>query len=91
MKKTLLILFMISMISCNQNGEKVIVCTGKYSKRYHSSVLCKGIKNCKGSIKMITLNKAIESGKTACGYCYRQINSNDDFFDVDPDYPNYGD
>jgi hypothetical protein len=48
----------------------VIICTGKYSKRYHNKI-CKGLKNCKGDTKKIYLSEAKKRGLTACGYCYK--------------------
>lgn len=46
----------------------VLICTGKYSKRYHNS-MCKGMKACKGERKRVSLSDAKKMGLTACGYC----------------------
>lgn len=48
----------------------VLICTGKYSKRYHNS-MCKGMKACKGERKRVSLSEAKKMGLTACGYCYK--------------------
>lgn len=48
----------------------VLICTGKYSKRYHNS-MCKGMKACKGERKRVSLSDAKKMGLTACGYCYK--------------------
>lgn len=46
----------------------VLICTGKFSKRYHNS-MCKGMKTCKGERKRVSLSDAKKMGLTACGYC----------------------
>lgn len=48
----------------------VIICTGKYSKRYHA-YMCKGMKACKGDVKKVKLSEARKKGLTPCGYCYK--------------------
>lgn len=48
----------------------VLICTGKYSKRYHNS-MCKGMKACKGERKRVSLSDAKKMGLTACGYCFK--------------------
>lgn len=52
-----------------QQEKTVIICTGKYSKRYHSKI-CKGMRNCKGDTKKVSLSEAKAAGLTPCGYCY---------------------
>lgn len=47
----------------------VYVCTGNYSKRYHSSPNCKGLHNCKGDIVKMTLDEATKEGRTPCHIC----------------------
>jgi len=53
-----------------QKEETVIICTGKYAKRYHNHI-CKGMKNCKGETKKVKLSEAKAMGLTPCGYCYK--------------------
>ncbi|GHT25231.1 hypothetical protein AGMMS4957_19690 [Bacteroidia bacterium] len=48
----------------------VLICTGKYAKKYHKSQ-CKGLDNCKGKVIKVTLSEAKKQGKTECGYCYK--------------------
>ncbi|MDR3059515.1 MAG: hypothetical protein LBU84_15440 [Prevotella sp.] len=48
----------------------VLICTGKYSKRYHNSQ-CRGMKSCRGDKKKVSLSEAKKMGLTACGYCYK--------------------
>lgn len=40
--------------------DSVYICTGKYSKAYHSTYHCKGLRNCKG-----------ERSKDITGRCYK--------------------
>jgi hypothetical protein len=60
-----------SNLSEKENAEAtVIICTGKYSKRYHNS-MCKGMKACKGERKKVSLEEAKRMGLTPCRYCYK--------------------
>lgn len=50
----------------------VYVCTGGSSKRYHKSERCKGLDNCKATIKKVTLSYAEDTMKrTPCKICYK--------------------
>lgn len=40
-----------------------------HSKGYNKN--CRGLGNCKGEIKQISLEEAKKKGRTPCGYCYR--------------------
>lgn len=51
-------------------GETVYICTGGYSKRYHSTRSCKGLRNCGGTIKAISIEEAERMGRTPCQICY---------------------
>jgi uncharacterized protein YceK len=51
-------------------GETVYICTGGYSKRYHATRSCKGLRNCGGTIKAISIEDAEEMGRTPCRICY---------------------
>ena len=53
-----------------QQETTVIICTGKYSKRYHNHI-CRGMKACKGEVKKVKLSEAKKMGLTPCGYCYK--------------------
>ncbi len=48
----------------------VYICTGGYSKRYHSTPDCGGLNNCKGDIKAISLSSAQKKGRTPCKICF---------------------
>ncbi len=49
----------------------VYICTGPKSERYHSTKDCRGLRNCSASIEKVTLTKAKELGRDACGICYK--------------------
>ncbi|MDO9152951.1 MAG: hypothetical protein Q7U47_04460 [Paludibacter sp.] len=72
MKKLLLILFIIPLLS-NENI-KVYVCTSIASKRYHKSTECEGMQACKAIMRIVTLDDAKRFGKTPCGFCYPSNN-----------------
>jgi len=50
----------------------VVICNGKTAYAYHKDSKCKGLKNCKGGTKTVTLEKAKEMGRKPCGYCYKK-------------------
>ena len=50
----------------------VYICTGKSSKRYHKTDRCKGLDNCKGTVKKVTLSQAEDKGRTPCKICYKK-------------------
>lgn len=78
MKKILLILaFMVGAIPTSYSDtliveaseQTVYICTGGYSKRYHATRSCKGLRNCGGTIKAISIEEAEEMGRTPCQIC----------------------
>jgi uncharacterized protein YceK len=81
MKKVLLLLASVALLTgCGSavvqsndkeaKGEIVYICTGGYSKRYHATRSCKGLRNCGGTIKAISIEDAEEMGRTPCRICY---------------------
>ena len=46
----------------------VYICTGKYATKYHFSAKCRGLNNCKGDIKRISLSDARTMKRTKCGW-----------------------
>lgn len=50
--------------------DEVYVCTGKYSKRFHSDEDCRGLQSCRGEIITMSIEEAEDYGLTPCGYCY---------------------
>lgn len=50
--------------------ETVYICTGGYSKKYHSSPDCRGLDNCKGQIIEVSLYDAVNKYyRTPCKVC----------------------
>lgn len=81
MKKLLLLLTSAALLTgCSSavaqhndkeaKGEIVYICTGGSSKRYHATRSCKGLRNCGGTIKAISIEEAEEMGRTPCRICY---------------------
>jgi hypothetical protein len=50
----------------------VYICTGQYAKAYHKSRNCRGLGNCRGDIKQVSIEEAKRMGRTPCGYCYKR-------------------
>lgn len=48
----------------------VYVCTGKYAKRYHRYVECRGLQKCQSNIVKMTQSDAEKQGRTPCALCY---------------------
>jgi hypothetical protein len=70
------LLFIFSFITIASYSQTVVVCNGKYSKRYHSSADCNGLHNCKGGISNVSLSVAQNQGKTPCHICESIANPN---------------
>lgn len=62
----IIILFLVDSLKAT---ECVVVCMGGYSYRYHSSEFCRGLNNCRGGLKTITLKEARNMGRTPCRVC----------------------
>lgn len=52
-------------------GNKVYICTGPASKRYHKNSNCRGLDNCSSSIKHVSIEYAYKIGRTPCKWCYK--------------------
>jgi len=65
-------------IFINTAAQTVVICEGKYSKKYHSSENCRGLNNCKGGLSNISLSNAQQIGRSACSICNppTQVQSN---------------
>jgi hypothetical protein len=61
----------VSGVAVTQQETKVIICTGEYSKVYHKTGRCKGLKNCKAEIKTVTLEQAQKLNRRPCKMCYK--------------------
>lgn len=65
-----------SFVSCGKDSNEqsstqfVYICTGGSATKYHSYKSCKGLGNCKGEIKAVSISAATSQGRTACGICY---------------------
>ena len=55
---------------CVDESTTVVVCMGGSSKRYHKTEYCRGLNNCQGGLKRVTLEEAKRAGRTACRICY---------------------
>ncbi len=62
-----------SSYALDEAQSTVLICTGKYSKRYHKveNPECRGLKSCTGELKKVPVMDAKKKGLTACGFCYR--------------------
>jgi hypothetical protein len=79
MKNPLFLTIALSLlVSCGHSRKEppanddasVMVCTGRYSERYHDHK-CRGLKSCKGEVITLTFAEAEKDGYTACGYYYK--------------------
>jgi len=70
------LLFIFSFITIATYSQTVVVCNGKYSKRYHASADCNGLHNCKGGISSVSLSVAQNQGRTPCHICESGGNQN---------------
>ena len=53
------------------DSDTVYICTGKASKRFHSSDTCEGIMQCTKEITPVTRADAESRHRTFCHKCYR--------------------
>jgi hypothetical protein len=61
---------LLSTISLPLSVEKVVICGGAYSKKYHKNSTCNGLTNCKGGLYEVSKSEALNKGRTACSICY---------------------
>lgn len=67
MKLILLLLISILLASCSDG---VYICTGSYSRRYHKTESCEGLRRCGGKIEKVSKEKADSMFRTPCHICY---------------------
>lgn len=48
--------------------KSVYICNGPKSTKYHLKKECTGLRNCSTEIEEISESKAIDKGRTLCGY-----------------------
>ena len=59
------------LIDITSDSDTVYICTGKASKRFHSSDSCEGIMQCTKKIMAMTRADAEKRHRTFCHKCYR--------------------
>jgi len=73
--KNLILSFLIAISSIasakpHTKPDSVYICTGRYSKVYHSSRYCKGLRNCRSEIIKVSIYDATHKyGRRACEIC----------------------
>ena len=66
-KLILLLLTSVLLVSCS---DSVYVCMGSYSRRYHNTDSCIGLRRCGGKIEKVSKEKADSMFRTPCHICY---------------------
>lgn len=66
-KLTLLLLISILLSSCS---DSVYVCMGSFSRRYHKTDSCIGLRRCGGRIEKVSKEEAESMYRTPCHMCY---------------------
>lgn len=61
----------VTLVFIPPTHTEVYICTGGYSKRYHRTERCRGLGNCRGTVKKVTLEMAEDMRRTPCRICYR--------------------
>lgn len=64
---TYILFLFIILSSCS---DSVYVCMGSYSRRYHKTESCKGLRRCGGKIEKVSKEKADSMFRTPCHICY---------------------
>lgn len=73
MKKSVLLFYvLLGIITLSSCADNVYICTGGYSRRFHRTEYCKGLRNCSGIVKKLTKKEAIDMYKTPCHICYSE-------------------
>lgn len=65
---TVLFLFLNGFGVETKDADKVYICKGKGSKRYHYDKHCRGLSRCSTKIYEVSLSKAKEMDRTLCGW-----------------------
>lgn len=69
MKKSILLL-LTSVLFFASCSDGVYVCMGSYSRRYHKTEFCKGLRRCGGKIEKVSKERADSMFRTPCHICY---------------------
>ena len=67
--RKLLLIVIIGLFSCHDNNS-VYLCNGPYSKVYHKTAHCQGLKSCSTDIEAVDMATAKTRHRRACRYCY---------------------
>ena len=70
MKKSLVVLSSLMLLTAC--SDSVYICNGYYSRRYHDTSSCKGLRSCGGIIEKVGKEKADSMFRTPCHICYSQ-------------------
>lgn len=74
MKPPILLLFLFLNAVCtgtktaNELADTVYLCGSGKGKKYHLTANCRGLSNCSYKAVKTTLEKAMQEGKTLCGW-----------------------
>lgn len=68
MIKILLLSTLFLFTSFDISKSDVYVCVSKGAKKYHYDKSCKGLSNCKHTIKKVSLSEAQNMGLSLCGW-----------------------
>ena len=71
-KQTLKLLLVVTLLVSLTGAAQVANVYIRYAKVYHSNKNCKGLDNCKGEVKLVSLETAKQQGKRACKLCYKK-------------------
>lgn len=55
-----------------EETQEVWICLGRSSHAYHSTDECYGIQACRGEIEQVSLEEALDMGRTPCHYCHEE-------------------
>lgn len=68
MKKIILLSILVLSTSFTTSKYEVFICVSKGAKKYHYDKSCKGLSNCKHTIKKVSLSEAQGMGLSLCGW-----------------------
>lgn len=68
--KKIILLFALGIALTSCSSDAVYICTGRSSRCYHIDEDCRGLRNCGGQIKEVTLEEAEGLHRRPCKICY---------------------
>lgn len=57
-------------IYVNSVESNVYICITSKAYRYHSTISCRGLRHCGKCIRKVSLQQAVNMGRTPCKICY---------------------